>query len=198
MLNNNVVLYNDVDKKKNITVKEYNKFVDSKDQKAIAEFIYKRLYSRYIKPFEFNNSIYKNEYKNGFSMMASSCLLIETLESFKQGIGDSNKKSRKLFKDFFTENHNFQEFNTKGDEIYKNIRCGILHQGETTNGWKINRKKDTSSSYDKKEVNANEFMENLKKSLEEYRCNLITEPWDSDLWNKCQTKMNKIIINTKG
>lgn len=102
MSNNSVVLYFDSNNPKNsVTFEDYKKFVDDKNKNAIADFIYKRLYSRYIKPFEFDDATYKKEYKNGFSMMASFCLLIETLQSFRKGLGDSNGQSTDLFKDFF-------------------------------------------------------------------------------------------------
>lgn len=115
---------------KNITVKKYTKLVEEKNKKEIANFIYNRLYSRYIKSLEFEDAKYKKEYKNGFSMMANACLLIETSQSFKEGIGDSNGQSGKLFTNFFNENNNFEVF--RDTNFYKGVRCGILHQGETT------------------------------------------------------------------
>lgn len=197
--NDDVILYyGSKDSTKNITVKKYNDLISNNKKDELADFVYNRLYSRYIKPFEFSDKTYKKEYKNGFSMMASFCLLIETLQSFKEGRGDSNKKSKELFIRFFDETNIFPEFKNQGKEIYENIRCGILHQGETTRGWKITRVPSVSSSFSKKTINANEFMNNLKKSLTEYKKELISEDWDSTIWQKFRTKMEKIIENTKG
>lgn len=179
---------------KNITVQKYKKLVEKKNKKAIAEFIYNRLYSRYIKPFEFENKDYKKEYKNGFSMMANACLLIETLQSFKEGFGDSNRQSGELFNNFFNENSNFKAFHST--KFYRDIRCGIFHQGETTGGWKINRKKKTSLLQDKN-INANKFMKELEKSLRAYRVCLKKEEWDSEIWDNFRTKMRRIIKNTE-
>jgi len=183
---------------KNITVKKYYKLVEKKNKKAIAEFIYNRLYSRYIKPFEFKDVDYKKEYKNGFSIMANACLLIETLQSFKEGLGDSNRQSEQLFKNFFMSNENFTKFKiTNSFNFYKKVRCGILHQGETTDGWRINRKKKTPLLQDKN-INVNKFMKELEKSLRAYRISLKQEEWDSEIWDNFRTKMRKIIKNTEG
>ncbi|MFY9083805.1 hypothetical protein [Aliarcobacter cryaerophilus] len=196
--NEDVILYYDLlDDKKHITVKNYNDLVAKKNKDELADFIHNRLYSRYIKPFEYNDDTYKKEYKNGFSMMASFCLLIETLQSFKEGLKNTNNKSRKTFENFFKDNDIFQEFKNQGEEIYYKIRCGILHQGETTGGWKISREKNKVSDFSKKIINANEFMENMNKSLEEYRGKLKKLDWNDKLWNDFRTKMKQIIKNTK-
>lgn len=180
---------------KNITVGKYNKLLEEKNKKEIANFIYNRLYSRYIKPFEFDDKDYKIEHKNGFSMMANACLLIETLQSFREGLGDSNGKSGSLFKNFFEANNNFEIF--RSNNFYKDVRCGILHQGETTGGWKINRKKKTPL-LDDTNINANKFIKELEKSLRTYRVCLKKEAWDSETWDNLRTKMRTIIKNAEG
>ena len=134
-----LAIYYDNGSLKNVTIEDYEKMLEDQDKSSIADFVYGRLYSRYIKPFSFDNDNFTKEYKNGFAMMANYCLLIETLESFKNGWGDSDRKSGDAFKQFFSTDPNFTELANKGTQIYKNIRCGILHQGETTGGWKITR-----------------------------------------------------------
>ena len=180
---------------KNITVGKYNKLLEEKNKKEIANFIYNRLYSRYIKPFEFDDKAYKTEYKNGFSMMANACLLIETLQSFREGLGDSGRQSGQLFTNFFVHHNNFKIFKDKS--FYKDVRCGILHQGETTGGWKINRKKKTPL-LDDTNINANKFIKELEKSLRAYRVCLKKEEWDSETWDNLRTKMRTIIKNAEG
>lgn len=103
----------------NVTIKKYNEYVAERNIPLIAEFLYQRLHSRYLKPFEFEdeNCKYKDEYKNGFSIMANCCLLIETLESFKNGWEDSNKKSNLAFKKFFSSESNFKEFEKISNEF---------------------------------------------------------------------------------
>lgn len=181
-----------------ITVSDYNKLVKSKDQKEIAAFIFNRLFSRYIRPFSFNLDEYKEKYKNGFSIMANCCLLVETLQSFKNGWGDSDRKSKDAFKQFFKNNDRFDELNQKGEVIYKNIRCGILHQGETTGGWKISREGTVFYDSSTNTIDAVLFADRMKISLSDYRDNLIQSEWDSEIWDNFRMKMRKVIHNCRG
>lgn len=185
--------YFDKGTKVTVSVEQYNEALAAVDKKEIANMVYHRLHARYLKPFLFKDKIYKNEYKNGFSIMANCCLLIETLHSFKNGWSDSNGRSGQAFKDFFNSDKNFKELKSRGNEIYVNIRCGILHQGETTNGWKIDR--DDKTLIDGKTIHAVTFLKRLEKSLEEYRDSLQNEKWDSELWDNLRRKMRKIISN---
>jgi len=160
---------------KKVTVSNYNQFILKKEKDSLADFIYGRLHSRYINPFEEHGSI--NKRKNGFSMMANYCLLIETLQSFINGWGDSDRKSGVAFKQFFTENKNFTELNEKGMEIYKHIRCGILHQGETTNGWRITREGIKLLDENNKIIDAYIFGKRITKSLNDYKQCLKLSEW---------------------
>jgi hypothetical protein len=72
--------------------------------------------------------------KAGFLKMANACLMIETLESFKKGAKNTKHKSGQMFKSFFiSEEKYFPGFKERWNDFFENIRCGILHQGETTN-----------------------------------------------------------------
>ncbi len=99
-----------------VTIENYNNMVAQKDKEKIADFIYNRLYSRYIKPFEYQDEerIYQTQYKNGFSMMANCCLLIETFQSFKE-----NKNNEEAFQSFFENNIQFEDFKTLAELIKK-------------------------------------------------------------------------------
>ncbi len=61
------------------TVTRYREMEKCEYVEGIVKFIKERIEERYIRPFE------NNPNKNGFIMMASECLMIETLESFWQG-----------------------------------------------------------------------------------------------------------------
>lgn len=86
----------------------------------------------------------------GFSIMALDCLLIETLAQFYLGLKTSDdarcKKGRKMSNTEFYVGFLYRNslrlkevFDTeqKARLFYKTIRCGILHQGETTGSSKI-------------------------------------------------------------
>src|SRR5271167_928447 len=64
-----------------VTVRQYRLMENKKGRIGLAEFIEERLLERYITPLE----EVPREQKNGFLMMASACLLIETLEAFYRG-----------------------------------------------------------------------------------------------------------------
>lgn len=183
----------------NVTIQKYNEYVIDKNKELIAEFLYQRLYKRYLKPFEFEDedSKYRNDYKNGFSIMANCCLLIETLESFKNGWEDSNRKSESAFKKFFTSEQNFKVFEKINKEFYANVRCGILHQGETTAGYRINRSETDLYNPETKTINAVLFAKQMKQSLQNYKKVLIEKEWDSEEWDNFRVKMRKIIENCK-
>ncbi|MBA3531551.1 MAG: hypothetical protein H0T73_06465 [Ardenticatenales bacterium] len=68
---------------------------------------------------------------SGFAIMGLDCLLIETLEQFRQGVEKTPKgKGGDHFEKFLT--HYFHpDFDTaRVKKFYKTIRCGILHQAE--------------------------------------------------------------------
>jgi len=156
-----------------------NGIAEENNRKKIAEFIYKRFYCRYLRSID----IESGDYKSGFVMMAISCLMIEELYSFIKG---TDRSEGKAFVNFFKRYKNiFQEFDNdvdvKGDEFHRNIRCGILHQGEVKGGWRIHRnkkfpegeygkavskkykyelKKYTSVDFEKRIIHANIFIKN--------------------------------------
>ena len=67
-------------------------------------------------------------------------MLIETIQSFYEGVTNSHGKSQRLFKSFLTQRENFKSYfltEKEAGEFYLNFRCGILHQAQTFGGTKI-------------------------------------------------------------
>ena len=89
--------WNNGAKEKCVSKADYLKLVEKQDKIKISEFIYQRFYTRYINSFKYPAKRYKKMYKNGFAIMANCCLLIETLESFKNGWETTDRKSQKAF-----------------------------------------------------------------------------------------------------
>lgn len=177
-----------------VTVGQAMQWISNKDddaKQALTNFIYHRFYNRYIK--------HVKNIDSGFLKMAVCCLMIETLESFKQGKKDTKAKGvgKKMFKTFFkNERLNFPEFETINDEFYSNIRCGILHQAETTNAWRILR---TGKILDKnnKTINAEIFVKALEKSLEDYKNVLHNSNFTELIWQNALRKIQYICENCK-
>jgi hypothetical protein len=182
-----------------VRVNEYMQMLAMKEhaRQVIAEMVFHRFRGRYIKPFLFNDDRFEDHYNNGFSIMASCCLLIETLESFYRGLENTQGRSKEMFESFFRREFK-REPAFKGFQaatFYPHVRCGILHQGETTGGFTISKTGDVIS--DKRRINARKFLSLMEKSLVAYREQLSNEEWDSEIWDNFRRKMRFIIENCR-
>lgn len=187
---------------------------DELNKEVIAQAIYHRLYGRFLKIFFFKSSdkntyfendtksqieknIFDTEYKNGFSIMANCCLLIEVLSAFLDGNDQTPKNHSKSFKKIFSKaklyNNDLKIFE-KEINFYYAIRCGILHQGETYKGFKIRRDGELFNS-ETQTINSVKFATQLEKFLKQYSSDLLEQKWDSELWNNCRQKLRFIIAN---
>jgi len=119
---------------KTVTVSDYLQMEKEKSKVEIVKFIKSRFTERYITPLRCDPDL-----KHGFCTMAICCLMIEALESFWRGWDNSRNQSELAFCSFFDRNHNLRVFDGYVTDFYKNVRCGILHQAETMNGWHIRR-----------------------------------------------------------
>jgi cation transport regulator ChaC len=176
----------------NYTIEDYQRDETLRDKEAIAYFIYRRFADRYITPLRPEDK----SSKHGFCTMAICCLMIETLESFRQGWKDTNKKGRgqRAFCLFFNREPAFELFRDYAVDFYRGVRCGILHQAETTNGWLIHRHGKLFVPQ-AKTINATKFHDALGNALKQYCEELRLSDWDSLLWEKFREKMNSVIRN---
>jgi hypothetical protein len=177
----------------NFTVAQYETACGAQDRDTIAEALRRRFTERYIGPV----TPTKGKQMHGFTMMAISCLMIESLESFCQGWENTNSKSEAAFCYFFDSQRQFNNFRGHFAQFYKNVRCGILHQAETTSGWKITRNKtaplfDTASSLT---INATLFLQNLRAVLDGFCDGLKTADWNSTEWKNVRKKMKALCHN---
>jgi len=179
----------DTELAKEITIAMYREYERNQDRAAIAEMIKQRFTERYITPLQVDLNR-----KHGFSLMAISCLMIEALHSFHEGWPDSEGKSKRAFREFFANNPEFAVFEPYAVAFWKNVRCGILHQAETTQGWRIHRKGPLFEPTTRI-INATLFHNTLEGSLARYCDRLETEDWESELWQRCRTKLNAICKN---
>jgi hypothetical protein len=144
---------------------------------------------RYIEPMRVDRAK-----KNGFTIMAVSCLLIETLESFIQGWPDTKNKSQLAFCNFFDRNIGFALFHGEAQNFYKHVRCGILHQGETTGGWHIRR---NGALFDKttRTINAKKFHDEVESVLKSYCIDIQGSDWSMPIWQSFRKKMHSVCKN---
>ena len=168
-----------------ITVAQYQALEAADDRQPLAEFIRQRFDERYFAPVENSAS------KNGFAMMAIGCAVIETLESFYQGLADTKGASRRMFRDFFKRKTGLAVFGSDDDWFYGDIRCGILHQSETRGGWRVLRKGpllDTSA----KTINATRFLREMRKAVDGYVLEIQS---DDASWANFRKKMAAVCEN---
>jgi hypothetical protein len=77
-------------------------------------------------------------YRPGFAILALDCLLIDTIQSFREGrVSTGDVSPAHSFKTFLNAPR-FSEFtgNDRG-EFFHHVRNAILHNGETRKDWKI-------------------------------------------------------------
>lgn len=174
-----------------ITVFAYLEMVKQKDKEKIINFIRERFTERYITPLKVDL-----KKKNGFTIMAIACLMIETLESFYQGWPNTIRKSQLAFSSFFERNKNFHFIKSFGQSFYRHVRCGILHQAETTGGWCIQRAGPIFNEQTKT-INASKFLIEVENALLSYCSQLSTANWEDEIWKKFRKKMSSICGNCK-
>ncbi|MDX6017728.1 MULTISPECIES: hypothetical protein [Shewanella] len=171
-----------------ITVKKYRQLKEQRDTHALADMLYERFSERYIEPFR------NHEFKHGFSMMASSCLMIESLYCFQRGRKKTGQAGVEVFEEFFEKSTHLKDFIGYGESFYKNIRCGILHQGETYGGWKIRRKGPLFKKTDMV-VNATKFLDALDDELNEFTDLLKKSRFHRKPWSGVIRKFDSICDN---
>jgi hypothetical protein len=119
-------------------------------ENVVLEYYMARLEFRYLSPISLlqKHGTFLGE---GFSIAAIQCTLIEFLESTVQGksyrylrrgetLGDFEySMSSDIFTNFLVSRAPFSaEFNNPlANDFYTGVRCGLLHEARTKNGWRI-------------------------------------------------------------
>ena len=164
--------------------------IDNDENWGLAfHFFEERIRTRYLNPI---NAILEMDLKTGegFAVVNLQCSLIETIESFINGIkyehpnfilpnGDIFKEgSNGIFISFFNNREPFKSKEINGMDFYRYVRCGLLHETQTKNGWKISAN-ETNTSIKGKTINRNLFQKDIETLMENYK-NAITKGEDLD------------------
>jgi hypothetical protein len=165
-------------------------FVNDEDwQKGIDIFV-DRIQNRFLK---FIDQIKGKEFA-GFAVLALDCLLIETLQQFREGMGDTpSRKGEEYFVRFLTET-TFKAFfdKDKAKKFYDQFRNGILHQAELKKDSRVLKTGElVESNGDGLKINRDKFHEQLVKVFEEYVEELRSGA-SEELREKFRKKMNLI------
>jgi hypothetical protein len=116
---------------------------------AFEEYFKQRLELRYLKPIRIlQGGGWQGE---GFSIVTIQCALIEFLAATKIGKNHRHLKKKEtlgeheysrssgIFSNFLATDPAFQPFfdAASAEEFYTSVRCGLLHEARTKNGWTI-------------------------------------------------------------
>jgi len=104
--------------------------------------------------------------RNGFTIMAICCLMIESLETFRTGRTQRKRlKDHLVYETFFKRRPELLDLAPFALEFYIGIRNGVLHYAQTLAGWRIRR--DNSPLFDAKTltVEADKFHASITMAL---------------------------------
>jgi hypothetical protein len=187
----------DVELAKDFRISHYQAALADKQhgRALIADAIHQRFRERYLDPITDPPA----DQRHGFAMMAVACLMIEALQSFRRGWPDTSQRgqSEHAFCAFFDEQDLFAPFRGHSRDFYRGVRCAILHQAETSHGWRIRRDQTqlltvTSAG---RIIDAKRFTDALRVVLDQYRDNLKAAAWDHELWTCLKRKMKRVCEN---
>jgi len=175
----------------NVSIRKYREMIQRQDRAAIADLVQRRFEERYL------DAVLLSSKRHGFAVLSVCCLMVEALESFRQGWPRSDGKSETAFCAFFEAHNEFGELRPVAHEFYRAVRCGILHQAETTHGWRVHQGKGPLlvERSGVRWVSAWEFARRLKAVLGRYRKELAESDWTSPVWVKTRAKLRSICRN---
>lgn len=133
---------------------------------------------------------------SGFVVLSIDCLLVETIQQFKEGETRDWSDSERSFKRFLAGprfSASFVPPETRR-RFYLDIRCGLLHQAEAKKKWLVRRKVGTmlkTVARDEYIIDVEIFHAAVKDSLEDYLAEIL-KPENADLREKLWTKMDHI------
>lgn len=170
-----------------VTVARYRELESADDRAALSEFIIQRFDERYFAPIESAPTTSKH----GLASLAVACMVVETLEAFHQGLGDTKRLSGKMFSDFFARETPFRAFGKNGRWFYDDVRCGILHQGAVRGGWRVWRSGPLLDEQ-AKTINATRFIHHLQGAVRRYGRAIVS---DDRCWQLFKKKMGVVCAN---
>lgn len=145
----------------------------------------------------------------GFAILTVQCAVIEFLAalrkgwSFKHGHKEQGKdnyygNSKLLYTTFLSEEAPFSDaFTTqqRADEFYTDIRCGLVHEGQTKNAWRIWRGRASHPlvDFERKAVYRDVMQRQIEAYLDRYCAELTTT---ADLQSAFVRKFDYLYLNT--
>ncbi|EDT7312266.1 hypothetical protein XE98_000999 [Salmonella enterica subsp. enterica] len=176
-------------------------------------FFDERINERYLNPISCieDSKIGRGLKGAGFAVCTLICALIETLETFHSGKSFKktpdpenlyeygHRKSKEHFTNFIKTKSplslHFEDDNDLADDFYSGVRCSLLHDASTCDGWVINtREKQTIVIRgEEKILNRRLFIKDIKQYIQEYKTSLM-EPDNQNLRDAFVRKFDGICV----
>ena len=188
----------------------------NKETSEIIRFLGERYDERFFSPINCLRKAPGNTNGYGFAIMALCCLLVETIQCYREGLPCSNgtelneladlplnstapsdyklvkplqASSKSAFIGFFSNSTHQKCFpKVDGKEFYLKIRCGLLHQAQTNGTWLL-MKTGTFWDSSKKMINRDEFAQRLQECFSGYLKELNEHAWDENIWKSARKKI---------
>jgi hypothetical protein len=182
------------------------------DRHALVSFLRSRHEERFFRPIRALQAAPQNWQGYGFSIMALSCLLVETIQSFRLGLPSTHqgelrklkrlaspaqyavhdsewpKKGADVFEAFFRKYQGFFP-GLSGNTFYADIRNGLLHQAQTKGGWQLRTRQPHLCDSTGKIIDRDRFAQALRLAFDDYMNELASLQWQDDLWLKAARKL---------
>lgn len=103
----------------------------------------RRIHGRFTEAVDYliadDESRIPTERRWGFAILAIDCLLIETLQAFREGLTDTRGRSRELCVRFLTQTNGFNHVFTDhlATRFYNEFRCGLAHHAQIFGSGKV-------------------------------------------------------------
>ena len=193
-------------------VSKVAKSLDAREKALLIQFVKRRYEERFLNPIQTLRLAPRNSHGHGFAVMALCALLIETIQCYRQGFPttdqaefDELKKAtkvppeyyllkvesgREVFKGFFSlPVHRVLFCGIDGEIFYSKIRNGIVHQGQTKSGWKIEKGQTQLWNHEDSIVDSDQFASALESAFNLYLDELSKAKWDDKVWKKARRKI---------
>lgn len=186
---------------------EYAGLVKDRNAEQLADLVKGRFSERYLLEMEM-----EPRGGTGFALTALCCLTIEGLESFRQGVNPNEMTGPIAFPAFFGRHPIMPaervsckkpRKNVNCSCFYHGVRCGILHMGETTGGWRVRNGNGLpyEEQPDRFILNAKRLQDLVRKDLADYVHDLRNATWTKDrrdpIWDGFLARMSWTVKHCK-
>lgn len=186
-------------------------YLRKRHKTGLIKFLGERYDERFFQPIQLLRDAHGSHQGYGIAMMALCSLLVESIQCCRDGLPSTNRRELTslaqyvpppryevphgewktgptAFRDFFDYFSSCFP-RTDGEEFYRSIRNGLLHQAQTKNGWTIRVDAKEVCEPRNKVINRNLFADGVKAAFDAYLTELRTSPRDSDIWKNARRRI---------